>query len=67
MEALVSSSNIRAVADRARTLDTHKPDMWRDSLLGYLAIHQGRRNEALSRLDNALLDQRPESDSRAAC
>lgn len=65
MEALVSSSNIRAVADRARTLDTHKPDMWRDSLLGYLAIHQGRRNEALSRLDNALLDHSAPNQTRA--
>src|SRR5699024_10056184 len=53
MEALVSSSNIRAVAHRARTLDTRAPNMWRDSLLGYLAIHQGRRNEAMARFSNA--------------
>lgn len=57
MEALVSSSNIRAVAHRARTLDTRAPNMWRDSLLGYLAIHQGRRNEAMARFSNADLDK----------
>jgi len=31
--------------------------MWRDSLLGYLAIHQGRRNEAMARFSNADLDK----------
>ncbi|MFH0411940.1 LuxR C-terminal-related transcriptional regulator [Corynebacterium sp. L4756] len=56
LEALVASSNIRAVAHRARTLDTRAPNMWRDSLLGYLAIHQGRRMEAISRFTNAAHD-----------
>lgn len=65
LEALVASSNIRAVAHRARTLDTRAPNMWRDSLLGYLAIHQGRRVEASSRLSNAALDISAPDDVRA--
>ena len=65
LEALVSSSNIRAVSHRARTLDTRAPNMWRDSLLGYLAIHQGRRNEAMSRFSNAMLDSDAPDESRA--
>lgn len=65
LEALVASSNVRAVAHRARTLDTRKPNMWRDSLLGYLAIHQGRRIEATSRFNNAELDKNAPDDVRA--
>lgn len=65
LEALVASSNIRAVAHRARTLDTRAPNMWRDSLLGYLAIHQGRRIEANSRFANAVVDEQAPDDVRA--
>ncbi|WP_193025504.1 LuxR C-terminal-related transcriptional regulator [Corynebacterium casei] len=65
LEALVASSNIRAVAHRARTLDTRAPNMWRDSLLGFLAIHQGRRIEATSRFNNAVLDREAPDDVRA--
>lgn len=65
IEAEVASSDIPAVSQRARTLDTRRPHMRRDSLLGYLAVQQGRRIEAEARFSNALLDPNPSDEDRA--
>ena len=51
IDALISASDLPQARIRAATLDLGEHGIQQDSMLGYLAIHEGRQSEARSLLD----------------
>ncbi|MDK8768208.1 LuxR C-terminal-related transcriptional regulator [Corynebacterium freneyi] len=54
IEAMISSSDIPEARLHARSLGAGATGPHQDSLLGYLALHEGRRGEARYRIDRAV-------------
>lgn len=62
IDSLISASDLPQARIRAATLDLGEHGIQQDSMLGYLAIHEGRQSEARSLLDRtaeAILAQNP--------
>lgn len=53
IEAMISASDIPEARLHARSLEPGPADPLQDALLGYLALHEGRRGEAGNRIDRA--------------
>ncbi len=53
IEAMISASDVPEARLHARSLDTTSSDPRQDALLGYLALHEGRRGEAVNLIDRA--------------
>ncbi|GEM_PF-1740879 len=59
-EALISASNIPAASMQASSLDRAQQTPRMDSMLGYLALHEGRRTETVGLLARATADLLPD-------
>lgn len=62
IDSLISAADLPQARIRAATLDLGEHGIQQDSMLGYLAIHEGRQSEARSLLDrtaHAILAQDP--------
>ncbi|ALC06565.1 LuxR family transcriptional regulator [Corynebacterium deserti GIMN1.010] len=62
IDSLIAAADLAQARAKAATLDLGEHGVQQDSMLGYLAIHEGRRSEARNLLDRAadsLLEQHP--------
>ncbi|ANE04631.1 helix-turn-helix transcriptional regulator [Corynebacterium crudilactis] len=62
IDSLISASDLPQARSKVATLDLGESGIQQESMLGYLAIHEGRRSEARNLLDRAaseLLSQHP--------